>query len=56
MNCGSTTRIRGRPCIDHHLLKYLNPDEAKRTASQWYHEATGHWVGEKKGKNPEGTG
>ena len=41
----------------HLLLKHIgNPDVAKRTASQWYHDATGHWVGEGKGKNPVGRG
>lgn len=29
---------------------------AKRVTSQWYHDATGHWVGEKRGKNPHGPG
>jgi hypothetical protein len=29
----------------HHLLKYLPPEEAKRTAAQWYHEGTGMWAG-----------
>lgn len=28
-----------------HLLKYLNPDEAKRTAAQWFHEVKGYWPG-----------
>lgn len=40
----------------HHLVKYLPEATAKRTASVWYHAATGHWVGEKKGKNPRGYG
>jgi hypothetical protein len=29
----------------HHLVKYLNPETAKRVTSQWYHEATGLWGG-----------
>jgi hypothetical protein len=29
----------------HHLLKFLNPDEAKRTAAQWFHEVKGYWPG-----------
>lgn len=29
----------------HHLLKYLDPDEAKRTAAKWYHEVKGTWPG-----------
>ena len=33
-----------------------NVDLAKRTASQWFHDATGMWPGERKGKNPVGKG
>ena len=40
----------------HHLLKYLNPELAKRTASQWFHEVFGIWPGERKGSNPRGPG
>lgn len=40
----------------HHLLKYLNPITAKRTASQWFHDVTGMWPGERKGQNPLGPG
>lgn len=40
----------------HHLLKYLNPEEAKRTAAQWFHEVKGYWPGDQKGKNPVGAG
>jgi hypothetical protein len=29
----------------HHLLKYLPPEEAKRTAAQWFHEVMGFWPG-----------
>lgn len=39
-----------------HLVKYLGEATAKRVTSAWYHAATGHWVGEKKGKNPRGYG
>lgn len=40
------------------LLRHMggNVDKAKRTASQWFHDATGHWPGERKGKNPVGKG
>lgn len=40
----------------HHLLKYLTPDLAKRTAAQWFHDAKGYWPGDQKGKNPVGPG
>lgn len=31
----------------HHLRKYISDDdEARRTASQWYHDVTGHWPAE----------
>lgn len=39
-----------------HLLKYMPPAKAKRTASQWFHDALGYWPGERKGKNPVGKG
>jgi HK97 family phage portal protein len=39
-----------------HLLKYLPPGEADRTAAQWFHEALGFWPGDQKGKNPVGHG
>jgi hypothetical protein len=39
-----------------HLLKYLSPAVAKRTASQWFQDATGMWPGERKGQNPLGPG
>jgi hypothetical protein len=26
-------------------MKYLPPDEAKRTAAQWFHEVFGFWPG-----------
>lgn len=29
----------------HHLLKYLTPDVAKRTAAQWFHKVFGFWPG-----------
>lgn len=41
----------------HHLRKYIENDAlAKRTASRWFHDATGMWPGERKGKNPVGPG
>lgn len=39
-----------------HLKKYLPAPIAKRTAAQWYHDATGHWPAERGGKNPAGKG
>lgn len=38
----------------HHLLKYLPPERAKRTAAQWYHEATGMWPGSDKNRVAHG--
>jgi hypothetical protein len=29
----------------HHLVKYVNPEMAKRMASQWFHEVFGYWPG-----------
>lgn len=41
----------------HGLLEYIkNPEIAKKTASKWFHDATGLWSGERKGKNPVGPG
>jgi HK97 family phage portal protein len=34
----------------HHLLKYLPPERAKRTASEWFHEVKGFWPGDKRNK------
>lgn len=42
--------------LRNHLLKYLPPGEANRTASQWFHDVFGIWPGERKGKNPAGPG
>jgi hypothetical protein len=42
--------------LHSHLRKFMSPGMAKRVTSAWYHTATGHWVGEKKGKNPLGYG
>lgn len=39
-----------------HLSKHMNPEMAKRVASQWYHDHFGHWPGERKGKNKVGRG
>jgi hypothetical protein len=43
----------------HHLVKYLNPDMAKRTAAEWFHERYGDWPGSdtnkvRHGKPPRG--
>lgn len=29
----------------HHLIKFMNPDEAKRTATEWFHEVFGFYPG-----------
>lgn len=29
----------------HHLLKYLSPERAKRTAAEWFHDVFGFWPG-----------
>lgn len=48
---GSHTR-----CV-RHLRKHLgSEDRAHRVCAQWEHDVTGHWPGEKKGKNPSGPG
>ncbi|WP_159794479.1 hypothetical protein [Puerhibacterium puerhi] len=39
-----------------HLVKYMSAPMAKRTASQWFHDVTGMWPGERKGDNPLGPG
>lgn len=39
-----------------HLLKYMSPARAKRTASQWFKDVFGIWPGERKGDNPFGPG
>ena len=41
----------------YHLSKHITPPEkAKAVAASWYHQATGHWPGEVRGKNPRGRG
>ena len=40
----------------HHLLKYLPPEVAKRTAAQWFHDTFGIWPAERGGSNPIGPG
>jgi hypothetical protein len=40
----------------HHLVKYLPPDRAKRTAAEWFHERYGYWPGHQAGENPTGPG
>jgi hypothetical protein len=32
----------------HHLVKYLSPEMAKRTAAEWFHERYGYWPGDHK--------
>jgi hypothetical protein len=44
----------------HHLVKYLSPDMAKRTAAEWFHERYGDWPGSdtnrvRHGKHPRGS-
>lgn len=38
------------------LLKYLSPERADQTASQWFHDVFGYWSGDRKGTNPVGPG
>lgn len=33
-----------------HLLKYLSPPRAKRTAAQWFHDVKGYWPGDRRNK------
>lgn len=40
----------------HHLVKFVNPEMAKRMAAQWFHEVKGYWPGDQKGDNPVGPG
>ena len=42
--------------LRNHLLKYLSPERADQTASQWFHDVFGMWPGERKGANPVGPG
>jgi hypothetical protein len=39
-----------------HLAKYMSPERADETASQWFHDVMGFWPGERKGSNPVGPG
>ena len=32
----------------HHLVKYMTPEMAKRTAAEWFHERYGYWPGDHK--------
>lgn len=36
--------------------RHVGEAKAKRICSQWYHDVTGKWVGEQRGKNPLGPG
>lgn len=47
---GSWTRCNAE------LAQHVGPEKAKRICSQWYHDVTGHWVGEQFGSNPTGPG
>jgi len=38
------------------LKKHMPAAQAKRVASQWFHDVFGIWPGERKGKNPAGKG
>lgn len=43
--------------LRRHLARYIkNPNKLDRVTSQWFHDATGMWPGERKGKNPVGRG
>lgn len=43
--------------LHRHLSKYIHdPGKLNRTTAQWFHDATGLWSGERKGKNPVGPG
>lgn len=39
-----------------HLAKYMSPERADQTASQWFHDVFHMWPGERKGSNPVGPG
>lgn len=38
----------------HHLVKYLSPEMAKRTAAEWFHERYGIWPGDQKNLDKHG--
>lgn len=45
--------------LEHHLVKHMNPEMAKRVAAQWFHDRYGFWPGADKnrvvhGKPPRG--
>lgn len=43
--------------LRRHLARFIHdPDELDRTTSQWFHDGTGIWSGERKGRNPVGPG
>lgn len=31
--------------LEHHLVKFMDPDEAKRTANEWFHDVFGYYPG-----------
>jgi hypothetical protein len=35
----------------HHLVKYLSPEMAKRTAAEWFHERYGYWPGDQRNQH-----
>jgi hypothetical protein len=45
--------------LRRHLLKYMGPERATRTAAEWFHEKAGYWPGSDlnrvhAGKRPRG--
>lgn len=50
------TKAHKWTALYHHLLKYMPPGKAKRTAAAWFHSALGYWPGHQKGSNPVGPG
>lgn len=49
------TKAHKWTALYHHLLKYMPPGKAKRTAAAWFHSALGYWPGQA-GKNKVGPG
>lgn len=35
----------------HHLVKYMTPAMAKRTAAEWFHERYGYWPGDQRNRH-----
>ncbi len=38
------------------LRKHMDPERAKRVASQWFKDVFGYWPGSRGGSNPTGPG